>query len=177
MPSRPALTPKGLKFFNVDSMIKMADDFCQKRGNFEECECYWHKRLEVELQKYLSEELWKKPWEEEGQCIPPPEQLNAGSQRRKRDPSSESLDHRPLKRGTSRDSEWTNRPTSKQNNQKETITEGKLPKPTPEMQHNFQRRFCGKTTTPGTAMWVAQRLTEAKQEEQKGILGLWAHPK
>ena len=26
-------------------------------------------------------------------------------------------------------------------------------------------------------MWVVQRLTEAKPEEQKGILGLWAHPR
>jgi hypothetical protein len=41
--------------------------------------------------------------------------------------------------------------------------EGKLPlKPVPEMHHNFQRRFHGKMTTPGTAMWVMQRLAEAK---------------
>ena len=26
-------------------------------------------------------------------------------------------------------------------------------------------------------MWVAQRLAEAKKDEQKGILSLWAHPK
>ena len=32
-------------------------------------------------------------------------------------------------------------------------------------------------TTLGTAMWVAQRLTEAKEEQWKGILSLWAHPK
>jgi Retroviral aspartyl protease len=32
-------------------------------------------------------------------------------------------------------------------------------------------------TTPGTAMWVVQRLAEAKEEQQKGILSLWAHPK
>jgi hypothetical protein len=30
---------------------------------------------------------------------------------------------------------------------------------------------------PGTAKWVAQRLSEAKEEEQKGILGTWVHPK
>jgi RNase H-like domain found in reverse transcriptase/Reverse transcriptase (RNA-dependent DNA polymerase)/Integrase zinc binding domain len=178
MPSRPALTPEGLRFFNVDSMIKTADKLCQTTlENKEGCECYWHKRLESELEEYLSRETWKKPWEEEGQSIPPPEQPDAGSQCRKRDPSSESIDHRPLKRGTSRDSERTNRPTSKQNNQEKATTEGKLLKPTPEKRHNFQRRFRGKMTTPGTAMWVAQRLAEAKQEEQKGILGLWAHPK
>jgi hypothetical protein len=45
------------------------------------------------------------------------------------------------------------------------------------MHHNFQRRFRGKMTTPGMAMWVAQRLTEAKEEQQKGILSLWAHPR
>ena len=26
-------------------------------------------------------------------------------------------------------------------------------------------------------MWVVQRLTEAKEEQRKGILSLWAHPK
>src|ERR1700722_1060823 len=31
--------------------------------------------------------------------------------------------------------------------------------------------------TPGTAQWVAQSLTEAKQEERTRILGLWVHPK
>ena len=72
----------------------MADRFCQTTvQKKEECECFWHKRLEDELGRYLSEESWKKPWEEEGQSIPPPEQPNAGSQRRKRDPSSESMDH------------------------------------------------------------------------------------
>jgi Retroviral aspartyl protease len=119
----------------------------------------------------------EKPQKGEHTTVSPTTLPDAGSQRRKRDPSSESLDHRPLKRGTSRDSERTNRPTSKQNSQTQTA-EGKLPsKPTPEMRHNFQRRFRGRMTTPGTAMWVAQRLAEAKKEEQKGILGLWAHPK
>ena len=31
--------------------------------------------------------------------------------------------------------------------------------------------------TPGTAQWMAQRLTEAKEEKRTGILGLWVHPK
>jgi len=30
-------------------------------------------------------------------------------------------------------------------------------------------------TAPGTAMWVAQRLAEAKTEQQIGILSTWAH--
>jgi hypothetical protein len=30
-------------------------------------------------------------------------------------------------------------------------------------------------TTPGTAMWVAQRLAEAKEEQQIGILSAWVH--
>jgi hypothetical protein len=79
MPSRPASIPEGLKFFNVDSMIKMADNLCQttlkerKQGECELDKCYWHKKLEIDLEEYLSEESWKKPWEEEGQSIPPPE--------------------------------------------------------------------------------------------------------
>ena len=32
-------------------------------------------------------------------------------------------------------------------------------------------------TTPGMAMWVMQRLAEAKEEQRKGILSLWVHPK
>jgi hypothetical protein len=30
-------------------------------------------------------------------------------------------------------------------------------------------------TTPGTAMWVAQRLAEAKEEQRIGILSSWVH--
>ena len=42
-------------------MITMADGFCQTTvQKKEECKCYWHKRLENELGKYLSEESWKK---------------------------------------------------------------------------------------------------------------------
>jgi hypothetical protein len=49
--------------------------------------------------------------------------------------------------------------------------EGKLQeKPRPEMWHNFQRRFHVQM-----AMWVAQRLAEAKEEQQKGILSTWVH--
>jgi hypothetical protein len=62
MPSRPVSTPEGLKFFNVDSMMKMADSLCQatlKERKQEKCEfdrCYWHKRLEADLEEYLSKE-------------------------------------------------------------------------------------------------------------------------
>jgi hypothetical protein len=57
MPSKPASSPEGLKFWNVDKMIKMADRFCQTTvQKKEECECFWHKRLEDELGKYLPEE-------------------------------------------------------------------------------------------------------------------------
>jgi hypothetical protein len=48
-------------------------------------------------------------------------------------------------------------------------------KPNPETRHNFQRRFCGRMTAPGTAMWVAQRLAEAKGEQWIGILSAWVH--
>jgi hypothetical protein len=48
-------------------------------------------------------------------------------------------------------------------------------KPNPEKHHNFQRRFCGRMTAPGTAMWVAQRLAEVKEEQRIGILSAWAH--
>ena len=30
-------------------------------------------------------------------------------------------------------------------------------------------------TTPETAMWVAQRLVEAKEEQRIGILSMWVH--
>jgi hypothetical protein len=30
-------------------------------------------------------------------------------------------------------------------------------------------------TAPGTAMWVAQRLAEAKEEQRIGILSAWVH--
>jgi len=44
--------------------------------------------------------------------------------------------------------------------------DGKLQdKPKLEMRHNFQRRFHGRMTTSGMAMWVAQRLAEARKEE------------
>src|SRR3984957_12295685 len=49
--------------------------------------------------------------------------------------------------------------------------------PKPEMRHSLQRRFRGQKMTPGTAQWMAQRLTEAKEEKRTGILGLWVHPK
>jgi hypothetical protein len=48
-------------------------------------------------------------------------------------------------------------------------------KPNPETCHNFQRRFHGQMIAPGMAMWVAQRLAEAKEEQQIGILSAWVH--
>ena len=77
----------------------------------------------------------------------------------------------------SQDLDRTNQLTSKQNNQTQrTSAEGKPhKKPELEMRHNFQRRFRGKMTTLGMAMWVVQRLAEAKEEQQKGILSTWAH--
>ena len=184
MTTTPAFVPwtfENVKQFSLDSIKDTANSLCEfglKEKGRKECNpegCFWHKWMESELKQLKTE----KPREEENKHVPSPKQPNTGSQRRKRDPSSESLDHRPLKRGTSRDSEQTNWPTSKQNNQSgRTSAEGKLPpKPAPEMCHNFQRRFCGKMTTPGMAMWVAQRLAEAKEEQQKGILSLWAHTK
>jgi hypothetical protein len=152
--------------------IKPIENLTEKR-----CDNTLRAEPTKEYKKSLEQLKTEKPQKGEHITVSPTTLPDAGSQRRKRDPSSESLDHRPLKRGTSRDSERTNRPTSKQNSQTQTA-EGKLPsKPTPEMRHNFQRRFRGRMTTLGTAMWVAQRLAEAKKEEQKGILGLWAHPK
>jgi hypothetical protein len=47
----------------------------------------------------------------------------------------------------------------------------------PETRHSLQRRGRGVKATPRTAMWVAQRLAESPQEQRKGILGLWVHPK
>ncbi len=67
----------------------------------------------------------------------------------------------------SHDSDQTNRSTSRQNNQKPRMNaEGKLQKKLNlETCHNFQRRFRGQMTTPGTAMWVMQRLAEARIEQ------------
>jgi hypothetical protein len=48
-------------------------------------------------------------------------------------------------------------------------------KPNPETCHSFQRRFHGRMTTPGTVMWVTQRLAKAKEEQQIGILSTWVH--
>jgi len=89
----------------------------------------------------------------------------------------ESQGDRPLKRGTSRDSDQANRSADEQNNQKTlTKAEGKpQKKPNPETRHSFQRRFRGQKTAPGTAMWVAQQLAEEKEEQRIGILSTWVH--
>ena len=152
-------TPESVKQFELNLIKDTADSLCKfsltEKGR-KECnpeKCFWHKRMKTELEQLKS----KEPRAEENKDVSSPELPNAGSQCRKRDPSSESSDHRPLNCGMSQDSERTNRPTSKQNNQSgRTSAEGKLPpKPTPKMQHNFQRRFSGKMTTPGTTMWEA----------------------
>jgi hypothetical protein len=139
-------TPESVKKFQYNLIKTSREELCKwnlKEKGRKECvpsQCYWHRTMKEELEEAMSQPviMSKKLWEEEGKTASSPELPNTGSQRQKRDPSSESLDHRPLKRGTSWDSERTNRPTSKQNNQS------------------------GQTHAEG---------------QQKGILGLWTHPK
>jgi hypothetical protein len=112
-------TPESVKQFELNLIKDTADSLCKfsltEKGR-KECnpeKCFWHKQMKTELEQLKS----KEPRAEENKDVSSPELPNAGSQRQKRDPSSESLDHRPLNCGMSQDSERTNRLTSKQNNQ------------------------------------------------------------
>jgi hypothetical protein len=104
-----------VKQFMIDLVINSQNELCKlnlREKGKKECEpswCYWHKTLEEELEKERIRhevlvkqfEMAEKLQEEESQDISLPELPNTGSQHRKRDPSSKSLDYRPLNCGTS----------------------------------------------------------------------------
>jgi hypothetical protein len=100
----PAFVPwtvESVMQFRLDSIKSFANGFCElclKEKGIKECnleKCFWHQRMEKELEEARNQPVItsKKSWEEEGKATSSPKLPNAGSQRQKRDLSSESLDH------------------------------------------------------------------------------------
>jgi hypothetical protein len=133
------------------------------------------------LEKDQKENLRVKEQNKRNDRSPSPELPNAGEEQRSRASTPERSGIRSLKcemakgLGRSNQSPSMQKNRNEQNTGKDDLEVRKLRNP--ETRHSLQRRGRGVKATPRTAMWVTQRLAESPQEQRKGILGLWVHPK